>query len=390
MRIAGTRARLEAAHSSDRRPPTPGRGVSPTPSPRAITMATPGEGQYSVNLEWLDPHSSLLRTFQLKFFEVDGTLQIYDTQTKKMFLKRVAPPENTSMAELYVGNTVTIYSRKMRVVSYADERTARLFTATRSRSMAVVLPRAVRRLGAVLQGVREVGLDVGRMRSVRLTPAGAKNFLAASGGKAEESEAAALASGAVVAVELVGKDCWALSRALAGGSGGLRISPSEEAADRECAFMFDQVHDTTALHRNCTVCVLRPRVVADGTAARILREIQEAGFTVSAVAAVEFSRGDATDLLAAYKGVVREYGEWVEGLSCGVSWALELVGGEDVVHKFRAAAGPYNPEVAALLRPDTLRAKYGKDAAANALHCTDLSTDAPLESKFIFHVLPRS
>lgn len=46
-------------------------------------METAGENQYAVHVEWVDPHSQLLRRFHLKFFEVDSTLEIFDTRAKK-------------------------------------------------------------------------------------------------------------------------------------------------------------------------------------------------------------------------------------------------------------------------------------------------------------------
>lgn len=87
-----------------------------------------------------------------------------------------------------------------------------------------------------------------------------------------------------------------------------------------------------------------------------------------------------------YKGVVAEYPLWVEQLTGSPSLALSLVGA-DVAHTMRELAGPYNPEIAELLRPGTLRASFGVNTVDNAVHVTDLPTDGPLECKFVFHVI---
>lgn len=345
--------------------------------------AAAGEGQYSVNLEWVDPYSQLLRPFQLKFYEVDSTLEIFDTRQKRMFLKRVAPPEGTKLAELYVGNTVTIYSRKMKVVSYADERTARFFTRARSRCLAILLPRAVRRAGAVLEGIQEAGMEVGRLRLLRLSAAQVAKLDKIGGGAGSGAD---LTTGPVLAMELVAPDCWSTATLLGRGSPGLRISPSEACADAEVDYCFDEITGTTATHRDCTLCIVRPYAVADGTAATIIKDIQAAGYAISAMETVQFTATDAADLYSAYKGVVNEYAQWTSELSSGPAIAMELVGA-DVAAKFREFVGPYNPEIAQLLRPDTLRAKHGRDPVRNAVHCTDLPTDGPLESKFVFHVI---
>lgn len=73
-------------------------------------------------------------------------------------------------------------------------------------------------------------------------------------------------------------------------------------------------------------------------------------------------------------------------LSSGVSYVIEVVG-DDAVARLREVAGPYLPEVAAILAPDSLRATLGADSVRNGVHVTDLPLDGPLESKFLFHVL---
>lgn len=351
-------------------------------------MEVPGEAQYSVHLEWVDPHSELLRKFQLKYFEVDSTLEIYDLGQRRMFLKRVAPPEGTRATDLYVGNTVTIYSRKMQVTGYADERTARFFRAARSKCVAVVLPRAVRRLGAILDGVKEAGMDIGRARMLRLSATEAAK-LDGLGGRGGGGDARALSSGAVVALELVAPDCWSIATLLGRGSPGLRITPSQAAVDAEIDFCFSGDRTGTALHRDCTVCLVRPYAVAQGAAGSIISDIQAAGFVITAFETVEFTEQDAADLYEAYTGVVAESFAWAKDLASGHAIAMEIAG-EDVAAKFREFVGPYNPEIAKILRPESLRAKHGVDAARNAVHCTDLPTDGPLESKFIFHVMRNS
>jgi nucleoside-diphosphate kinase len=47
---------------------------------------------------------------------------MYDIKNKRLFLKRCLNP-NVTMDELEIGATVTIYSRKLRIVEYTDEAT---------------------------------------------------------------------------------------------------------------------------------------------------------------------------------------------------------------------------------------------------------------------------
>eukprot|EP00998_Keelungia_sp_KM082_P010270 NODE_6465_length_637_cov_70.931373_g6442_i0.p1 GENE.NODE_6465_length_637_cov_70.931373_g6442_i0~~NODE_6465_length_637_cov_70.931373_g6442_i0.p1 ORF type:complete len:107 (+),score=22.07 NODE_6465_length_637_cov_70.931373_g6442_i0:251-571(+) len=97
---------------------------------------------------------------------------------------------------------------------------------------------------------------------------------------------------------------------------------------------------------------------------------------------------DVEDFLEVYKGVVPEYQEVVEQLCNGTIWALEIRS-ENAVKAFRQFCGPHDPEVGKVLRPESLRARFGKDKVRNAVHCTDLPEDGVLESEFFFRLLPQ-
>lgn len=54
---------------------------------------------------------------------------------------------------------------------------------------------------------------------------------------------------------------------------------------------------------------------------------------------------------------------------------------------WREVCGPSDPEVAKVLRPKTLRAQFGRTKKQNAVHCTDLEDDGPLEVQYFFQIL---
>jgi nucleoside-diphosphate kinase len=66
--------------------------------------------------------------------------------------------------------------------------------------------------------------------------------------------------------------------------------------------------------------------------------------------------------------------------------ALEICG-EQAVEKVRAFVGPFDPEVARHIRPQSLRARFGADKLRNAVHCTDLPEDGVLEAEYVFQIL---
>lgn len=54
------------------------------------------------------------------------------------------------------------------------------------------------------------------------------------------------------------------------------------------------------------------------------------------------------------------------------------------VEALRQLAGPPDPEIAKVLRPASLRARFGASRVRSGVHCTDLVEDAPLEAAFVF------
>lgn len=54
---------------------------------------------------------------------------------------------------------------------------------------------------------------------------------------------------------------------------------------------------------------------------------------------------------------------------------------------FRQLVGPRDPELARVLRPTTLRARFGITRQRHAIHCTDLPEDSALETSYFFSVL---
>ena len=61
----------------------------------------------------------------------------------------------------------------------------------------------------------------------------------------------------------------------------------------------------------------------------------------------------------------------------------------NIVADFRDFCGPMDPDIARQIKPNTLRAKYGKTKVQNAVHCSDLPEDGVLEVEYFFKILER-
>lgn len=77
----------------------------------------------------------------------------------------------------------------------------------------------------------------------------------------------------------------------------------------------------------------------------------------------------------------------VSELASGPLVCIEIIGS---VNDLRQLCGPSDPEIAKVIRPNTLRALYGTDKIKNAVHCTDLEEDGVLEVEYFFSVLAGS
>lgn len=137
---------------------------------------------------------------------------------------------------------------------------------------------------------------------------------------------------------------------------------------------------------HCSAVIIKPHAVQAAAAGDVIDTLLKAEVEISAIRTIVLSRKDVTDYLEAYRGVYPEYERWVTELSSGPAVVME-VRGDDVVNHVRELTGPYNPEIARVLWPSSLRAKLGVDAVRNAVHVTDISNDGPLECKFLFDIL---
>lgn len=169
-----------------------------------LIQDAPPEARLAFVAEWLDPNSGIRWKYQLFHYPVCGEVEMHDIKNRRVFLKRSrcdVPSE-----DFYVGSTVTLYSRHLRITDYGDDSTRSALESRTERTCAVVKPDGVRSLGKILRAVAEAGLTVSRLRMAQLDRREAEAFCAAY---AKEPLFAGLVGlmcgGRVVAMELVGK-----------------------------------------------------------------------------------------------------------------------------------------------------------------------------------------
>ncbi|KAL8594761.1 hypothetical protein ACOMHN_047479 [Nucella lapillus] len=371
--------------------------------------------RFSFIVEWYEELSARVRQFQFFYFSNSKAVEMFDVKNRKLFLRTSVKDTTLGLSDLYVGNSVNICHRLLNIVDYGDDFTRRRLSSKKERTLGLIKPDAVEKLGQVLDKIQQKGFLISRLRMCRLNRDQAMEFYREHLSKPFLNALLDyMTSGPVVAFEIIGENAVGAWREAIGPTdpsearkqaptsirahygtdktyNAVHGSDSAGSAAREIEFFFPStgpVPPNTATVGNCTCCLIKPSALRAGVAGKIISAITEAGFRVGATQMLTLEKANAEEFLEVYKGVVHEFPALVSELTSGPCLALEITGGNNtapVAVAFRELAGPADPEIARHLRPRTLRALFGSDKVKNAVHCTDLPDDGQLEVKNAVH-----
>lgn len=347
------------------------------------------ETTYSFVVEWFDQQASLTRQYLLCYFVIDDTIEMYDVKNKRTFLKRCKYPQ-VVLEDLFIGALVTVYARQVKVVDFGDPFTKRQLTLARSRTIALLKPKQWGRLGVVVDALYKNNFVISRMRSVQFSPSQAQEYFGDSGPSMRSQR---LSQGPVIAMEIVGVGAEQLLLDLIGEEEekSMETNFSNRTHDMEADFIFSnpEMLSSARMSPDSTICVIRPHIVLGGAAGEIIDRLQQEGLSVSGVQIFSLDRQAASEFCDVYKGIIPQVNAMVDELCTGACFVVELTGA-GALAKLRAICGPPDPEIARHLNPESLRAQYGMTKIKNAVHCTDLPDDGPLESSFFFEEVHNS
>ena len=114
------------------------------------------------------------------------------------------------------------------------------------------------------------------------------------------------------------------------------------------------------------------------------------GFTVSNATMVQLNCPNSQEFLEVYKGVVPEYLTGPRSLSAASASRCRCRSPRtslSVLKLRELCGGAHDPEIAGHLHKGSLRASFGRDKVRNAVHCTDLQEDGPLEVDYFFRIM---
>ncbi|KAJ9578797.1 hypothetical protein L9F63_005005 [Diploptera punctata] len=371
--------------------------------------------RYSFNVEWHDVEATVIRPFILFFYNVDGTVELYDTKNHKMFLRRVKC-DTVTVDDLYIGATVTVFSRQMKLIEFGDEFTRLHLGVMKQRTYAMIKPEVVEKMGEIFKIIISNGFKIAKLKMAQLTKEHARELYAEHEGKPFLPFLLEyITSGPVIAMELIAdngikkwrelmgptdcevarKDAPGSIRARFGKDKSFNAVHGSDSMESELNIFFpenriDQYKSprSTATFKNCTCCIIKPHAIQEELVNILYNDDSDNGFKITAIQLFYMEHANAEEFYEVYKGVVAEYSGMVGQLISGASVAMEVTGTDpETPVNFRNLVGPADPDIARKLRPNTLRAKYGKTKIQNAIHCTDLPEDGLLEVEYFFKLL---
>ena len=124
-------------------------------------------------VEWYDPQPKLTREFVLRIYVDEMQIEMYDLNSRRMFLKKSPLPKSIQLSDLHVGNKITLHSRALHIVQYSDQTTERALSRAQVKSTCVLMPKCVasRKLGAAISMMEGAGLKIKKLKMTRLNVA---------------------------------------------------------------------------------------------------------------------------------------------------------------------------------------------------------------------------
>ncbi|XP_043367632.1 nucleoside diphosphate kinase 7 isoform X3 [Dermochelys coriacea] len=294
---------------------------------------------------------------------------MYDVKNHRTFLKRTKY-DDLHLEDLFIGNKVTVFSRHLSLVDYGDQYTARKLGSRKERTLALVKPDAVPKIGDLIDIIINAGLTITKAKMMVLSRKEAMDLHVDHQSKPFYNELLLfITSGPTVAMEILGDDAVSEWKKLLGpansgvarsdapgsiramfGTDGIRNAAhgpdsfASAAQELELFFPSSGGHGpaNSAKFTNCTCCIIKPHAVNEGITGKIINAILDGGFEISALQLFNMERANVEEFYEIYKGVVAEYAEMVTELCSGPCIALEIRQ-LDPQKVFRDFCGPSDP-----------------------------------------------
>lgn len=240
--------------------------------------------------------------------------------TKRIFLKRIRIP-TVKLEDLVPGGAITIYSRQLTVIDAANDYTKQLIRKQASTALFVIAPKGYVRMGEIIKVLEQSGLAIVNTVMAQLqrhhVKALSPHILKESSSLCEDEYLRDVSVLVEVKLptsslfeEALGKlEAARLREFVLVGEIGLDIfRPSSSIASKQAATpATSSLFPSTAVFDNCSLCLLKPRMLRERRVGDVLDAILQAGFEISALKLVHLQMSDADEFFRVYKGIFRQY-----------------------------------------------------------------------------------
>jgi nucleoside-diphosphate kinase len=140
------------------------------------------EERFVFIVEWFDTQASIIRKYYLTYYLADNTIDMFDIKNKRVFLKR-CEYAGVNLEDLYIGSTITIYSRQLTVAEYADKFTRNSFEKAREKTFGMIKPDAYLNIGKIITQLYQDGFKINKLKMSRFDEDSAGIFYGEHKGK---------------------------------------------------------------------------------------------------------------------------------------------------------------------------------------------------------------
>lgn len=347
------------------------------------------------NTEYFDDRASLTRNFYFTYFiEWNGlpyvddikikelieviktkgkvSVSLFDIKTKKLYLKKTKIDQNIiPLSELYLGNTISLFARKIKLLDFADLTTKTIFkqqTKTNNSKLFITAKMSSLELPKVVIDLESMNYRVMKVFT-NLDENNDKMMTIVLKGTSELTETETLK------LKTKYKE--------------VNMRHDEENIERT---------SVQSDNSGCLVLIL-PHILRERQFGHLFLDLQQAlhieELEIINTKAQFLETETAKSFLEVYNDVISsgELHSWKCELSSGVSIALEIneISGSkkgDLTERVRAILGPRKLDLAKQLRENSLRAVYAKNNTQVGLHCTDLESEQEDDLTFMFQLVP--
>jgi len=317
-----------------------------------------------------------------------------------------------------VGNTIDVYGRRFKITEFADKFTKENLVQNSEKAFVLVKPDSYINIGKIIDFILHSGsypgqLKLNKAQMLKLNGKMVQQLLPDQVNRSFFNDIQRyLCSDVVVGLEIVGENSIETVKGICGPENpynakneqpkslravfgkdpiknAVHCSESSQASEHERNLFFGssaRLDCSSAILSNCSLCLIKPHAFQEGKVGKIIDKILEDGFEISAMQTFFLERNEAEEFFELYKGVHPAFHQMIDQCVSGPMIAVEIRQ-ESVVQSFKRLCGPHDPQKAMAQNPSSIRAQFGHDRVLNAVHCTDLESDAQLEVEFFFVIL---